>query len=751
MSNTSVRSRRWPGALLAVLLALVMGAALPPKAAHAADTTVTITSVHTGDRLPVGTVRISGTYTSAYDLKIFLNGHDTDRVHTLDPENDDTGRWYYDLDTRGYDGTFEIAVQGTSPATRYGVNSPWVQLSVDNPRAAKPAVTVLSPSEGARITGVTPIRLGVRGRNGISAVEVRVNGGPWQRAVADGDGYSYLWEPHPLGNTFASIEARATDVRGNTGYSTSTYVPVGDAQPKPVVRTPQDRAMWLWEESSYNLVHNKGSRRVLQSLADYRPTSASRPVKTLYFGVARDGSTDMLKDLRPRTRDLLSWAHAHGYQVFALIAGGTQPPALGGLDRFRDIAVAELEKVLDYNLSSAPDERFDGLNVDIEPYVLGPEYATESPSYQTQWLDTLQTLIDRRNASGTGLQFGPAMPVWLDTEAVTWHGRTETMAQHFQDMSDYVSLMDYRDHSAAIIQDAATEIAYADEIGKPGSVLIGIETIDLVAVGGDPSWVTFHEEGRTGLETEAAKVDAAYADDPGYGGIAMHHYDSIVDLPSRWGPSAVYPPMPSDSRPPTPVSAPPTAKTVDHSSVDVSFGRSFDDSEVHHYNVYRSTRRDFTPGPATLAGQTHGLRYTDTGLLANTTYYYRVTAVDTSGKAGPASAVTSARTARTTLRPIVVDRLDVTRDATTGVGHVSLQVVDLATGRGLPASVGGRFTESAGQYVMLSTGTDGRAAGDSVPLTAATGAVGFQVHRIVAPGYYWASAYDSSHSTEVNW
>jgi hypothetical protein len=735
---------------VAGMLAVAASATLPAPAAHAAaDTVVTIDSHHAGDALPVGTVRVSGSYQDAYDMKIMVNGERIDRVHMVDPENDDSGTWFYDLDTKPFDGQIEIAATGTSTHSRYGSASPWVLLTVDNPRANKPTLTVASPADGSRVRGVTPVRVHVSARNQVAGVEVRVNGGRWQRAERSGDGYTYRWDSRRLGDTMVSIEARATDVRGNTANSTTTYVAAGNARPQPVVNKQRDRAMWLWEESSYNLVYNKGSRRVLESMTQDTKTFNSRPIRTIYLGVDRYYNTDMVEDLRPQLRDLMSWAHANGYQVYALIAGGTRPPFLGGLERYRPHAVHEMEKVLNYNLSSAPDERFDGVNVDIEPYIYGPEYSTRSPWIQVQWLDTLRTLIDRRDASGTGLVFGPAMPIWLDGETVTWRGATKTMQEHFQDMSDYVSLMDYRDTAAAIIRDASTEMAYADKIGKPNSVYIGVETIDLVEVGGDPAWVTFHEEGRSGEETELAKVYSAFANSPAFGGIAMHHYDSIMDLPSVWGPQAVYPPMPSDRTAPTPVSSPPQANTVDYQGVDLRFGRALDDTEVYRYNIYRSTRRDFTPGPATLAGQTHGQEYADRGLLPETTYYYRVAAVDVAGREGPASVVTSARTVATTLRPLIVDQLTVTRVGQ--AAHVSLHLADLATGSGVPGSASGRFTKSAGQFVTLPSDANGKAAGSSIDVTAPTGAIGFAVHGIVSPGYYWASAYDRAHGVDVSW
>lgn len=745
--------------VLAALAAPVLQAASPAAAATtampAAETpAVTIDSHPDGAALPVGTVRLSGRYTAAYDLSIVLNGQTTPRVHAVDPDADDSGTWYYDLDTRGIDGEIEVAVRGSRIDTRYGVWSPFVRLRVDNRAAHVPVVAVTSPADRSTVRGPTPIRLAVTARNPLRAVEVRVNGGRWQRAAGGGGKYVVVWDPRPLGDAMASIEARATDAGGNTGHSATVYVSAGDGTAAPVRVRPQDRAMWIWERASYNLVLNRGSRRLLETVATDTDTFDSRPVRTLYLGVDRFEGLDMLVDRRAEVRDFLRWAHGHGFAVYATIAGGTQPPFLGGLERHHPRAVAEFEKVLNYDLASGPGERFDGVNVDIEPYI-HPSFTPASPALQLQWLRVLEKLIERRDAAGSGLVFGPAIPRWLDTSVcctdIAWKGRTGPLSEHIQDMVDYISIMDYRDTAdgpAGIIAQAQAEIAYAEAIGKPHSVVLGVETLD-IAWSGDPEAITFREEGRLVAERELRKVYDAFAGSPAVGGIALHHYDSLRELPSAWGPGAVFPPLPADSGPPTPLSAPPAARTFDHRSVDISYGRAFDDTEVQHYNVYRATTRDVVPGPATLAGRSRGLSFVDSGLLPGTTYHYRVAAVDAHGNVGPASAVTTATTAASALRPLAIDAMTVTVDG--GVATVRLRIVDLVTGEPVAATVHGRFTRMGGRYLTTTATATGDATGTSEALGAATGLVGFLPLRITAQGYHWASAHDRVRDVETTW
>ena len=743
-------ARRFLGtALLAALVtAGTTVTGVSASGAHAEETTsITIDSHDDGDRLPVGQVRLAGHYTAGYEPMVHVNGVRWERAHADDPDGDDTGTWWYDLDTTTLDGELEVAVRINDIKTRYSVWSPFLLLTVDNKPANVPSVTIDGPTDRAAVRGRVPVVLSAHGRNRLVAVEVRMNGGRWREARhRAGDRYVFDWNSREVGDAMASIEARARDVHGNVGRSLTTYVQVGAGRPEPVRGGHIDRSMWLWEGAAYNLVHNTGSRRQLDAFVNDTTTFGSRPVRTIYFSTGRFGGEDMLEELRPRVRDLVAWAHAEGVQIYALIVSDATPSFMGGIARYHDTAVREYEKVLNYNLSSAPHERFNGVNIDIEPYA-HPDFAAKEPLLQLQWLDILERMKSRRDAAGSGMQFGPAMPFWLDGITVTWHGQQKTMAQHMQDINDYVTLMDYRDRGEMIIDAAKEEIAYAEEIGKKHSVVLGVETGD-TALGGDPELITFREEGRTWMERELGTVYAHYGADSAFAGIAMHYYDSLLELPSAWGAHEVRPPVPTDHERPTGVSTPPVATMWDFSEIDLHWGRAHDDGEVSHYNVYRSTDPEFAPGPVTLAGAARDLTFADAGLLADTRYYYRVGAVDMAGNEGPVSGVTSARTGSTDLRPMVLDDVRVT--VADGTATAAVRVVDKATGLGVPATVRGRFTKLGGAYVTMPTAdADGRTEAPSELLDLPGGTVGFLPHRIIADGYYWAGAYDRVHSAEV--
>lgn len=735
--------------LLLLGLCSVFGApGVVPRALAAAAVTIDSPA----DGTPVGsrTIRITGTYQDVYDLVLLIDGKRQAEVRKEDPDGDDSGSWYYDLDTSAFNGPVRIIAKGLDVNTRYGVWSRTLTLLASNPARTAPVVRIDNPQEGKGLTGEVPVQISVDSPNAVQRVDVRINGGPWEAADRKGDHYQYIWQTQDIGERTSSIEAKAVDDRGNTGFSMTTYAQVGKGTDEPVTVEKQDRAMWIWEPASYNLLLNPGSRTVLDAMAEDTATFGSDPVTVFYIAVGSYGGIDILEDNREAVRDFLTWAHARGYQVFACIAGGTSPPYMGADTEYHPLALRQLEKIINYNIASPAGARFDGVNVDIEPYI-SPDFKAQYPSLQKQYLDLSKKMADRRDAAGIDLPIGPAIPKWYDSSNesrnIEWNGATKWLSEHIQDISDYISIMDYRDTAdgtAGIIAGAEGEIAYAAKIGKPNSVVIGVETLD-IANSGDPETITFREEGRTAMETELDKVYAAFGSKPGFGGIAMHHYDSLRALPSHWGPGAVFWQPPADTEPPTAVSRNPVATATDCSTVQLSYGIAFDNTEVDKYVVYRSTQPGFTAGAATAVGTARSLSFKDTGLLPNTTYYYKIAAMDVRGNVGPASAETQVTTGTTALKPMIVSELQVVRSGNSA--SAALQVVDKATGQPVTAEVYGRFTYAGGKYTGgLATGGAITLVSEALPQTAQ---VGFEPRRITAAGYYWAQAYDAPHTAAL--
>lgn len=810
-------------------LVLVLFLIHVPPSSVTATARITIDSHQDGQTISPGLTPFYGTYTDVYEVELIVNGEMVTDVQMDDPDGNDSGDWSYSLDTSQWDGPIEVVLKSKDTGTRYGIWSSFMSLVVDNPAAHIPEVLITGPAERTMLKAKERVNIAVNSKNSITAVELRIDGKEWIPLKSSRDGYTYTWNTRKEAKKIHSLEARATDANGNTGYSPTIYADtrkissagelndvandmemgiehdiendvdsetVNDgslqmdlesidsvdsvvdsvyesdsvtdsvyepdssteeleellAEPSPL--PDQDRAIWIWETASYHLVRNPNSWPVLSSLASDTTTFNQRPITTLYLGVDQYDGASMLEDHRSEVRQFVTWAHGEGFRVEALIAGGTKPPYFGAYTRYRTQAVREFEKVLNYNIASDSEAQFDGINLDTEPYIL-PDFKTAKPSVQVQYLDMLAALMERKAASGLTFPVGAAIPRWYDTSAdasnIPWNGATKWMSEHIQDIADYISIMNYRDQaegSAGIINHALGEAAYANAIGKPKSVIIGVETKD-IADGGDPETISFHEEGRTYMEQELAKVYTAFANDPAFGGVALHHYSSLTDFPSDWGPDGYKWAPPADSEPPTAPAGQLQAATFDHQRIDLTYGMAQDNTAINDYRIYRSTDPVFNIGSDTYAGTAKGLSFKDKGLLPDTTYYYQVTAVDIQGNEGPPSSMGSAITSSSGLKPMVIS--DMSIEYTGGKAAVSFSVIDRDTGEPVPAKVSGRFTLMAGKYVTAATDENGIFQAVSESMTAADGEISFEPRRIMASGYYWAGAYDEMPYLSVTW
>jgi hypothetical protein len=178
-----------------------------------------------------------------------------------------------------------------------------------------------------------------------------------------------------------------------------------------------------------------------------------------------------------------------------------------------------LQRVLDYNAQAAPEERFDGINLDIEPHILA-EWSTRKMELLANFIEMSDALMRVKAQSGQTLPMGPAIPFWLDGIQLEWQGRRKPVSQHVQDIYDYVALMDYRDHAIGadgLVSHAMDELNYGEAIGRP--VLIGIETSP-----NEIRKVSFHHLGEAGMERELAAASRSVGRMRAFGGYVIHHY-----------------------------------------------------------------------------------------------------------------------------------------------------------------------------------------------------------------------------------
>lgn len=283
-------------------------------------------------------------------------------------------------------------------------------------------------------------------------------------------------------------------------------VHAGDARPGP-------RAIWIWEGESYALLEDDAAAHTaIAFLKD-------KAIATAYVYADAHEGRNLIATQPARYRALVRRMHAAGLKVQALLGSGYLHTERYLLPEHRRAAQAMLQRVLDYNAAAAPDERFDGISLDIEPHILDA-WGTRKMELLGDFLAMSDALMRQKNAVAPTLPMGPAIPFWYDGIAIEWKGRRKPMNEHVQDLYDYVALMDYRDHAAGgdgIVSHARDELDYGASIGKP--VVIGVETMPNAI-----RKVSFHHLREADMERELAETARAVSGTPAFGGFAIHHY-----------------------------------------------------------------------------------------------------------------------------------------------------------------------------------------------------------------------------------
>jgi hypothetical protein len=736
----AIRILRIPQALLAIAFVCLC----PILAAAAPGGSVSITSPGAGASI-TGTYHITGTYSGVYGVQIAFNAGFLQNVH-MQSTGTDQGNWYYDWTPTGYYGNVEIMARGFDASTRYWDWAPYINVTVNIVSQSPPSVSIITPVDGSTAAPSSqPITVSATAANGLQSVQCRIDWGAWQAMTPSGGNYIYTWNTSGLGNLTHSIETKATDNNGNITQSLTNYVKTGTGLQQPPMMSQFERATWIWEPDAYQMVASSGAEAELNIFFSNLPNT-SHEGKTIYLYADRyDGHYALLENPQGYA-NFITWAHGVGYKVDALLASGFYAAQMYSYDRYQNYVVQLVDNVLNYNIAY-PNATFDGVNTDFEPHGL-PDWGG---TVGGQWLDNHRAMMNRKAASGQNLNIGAAIPRQFTGVTATWNGTKETVAQHSQDILDYVTEMCYRNLASGTgnIEDQANPVvSYADQIGKP--MFVAVETTDINA-SGDPAKISFYTNGSSYMETQLNALYSNYANDSGFHGMAMHYYDAYRTIalngwtasPTFWNPNL------ADTTAPT---VPPSlaATAFDFQEIDLNWGQSTDNNYVDHYNVYRSTLSTFIPSNANLVGNANQLFYQDTGLLANTAYYYYVIAVDQNGNLSAASNETSAATGANTQNVVPAHISNISLSLASTSATCNITVVDNS---GHPVSgieVFGNWDEAAGKKWSGNTGSNGTYSTTSENTLISPYSVQCTPTRITDGTHYWASSQDVLHSAQAH-
>jgi hypothetical protein len=274
-----------------------------------------------------------------------------------------------------------------------------------------------------------------------------------------------------------------------------------------------ERAVWTWEKESYAMVESTAA-------ADDAVTFLrAKHIKTVYLYADAYKDRNLLVSRPELYRGFIRRLHGDGMRVYALLGSAYLHTEEYVLPERRKEALAMFQRVLTYNKAAKAAEKFDGVNMDIEPHILD-QWSAQKDRLLLQFLDLGAAMMALKRASGQTLAVGPAIPFWLDGITLTWRGRTKPVSEHVIGIYDYVALMDYRDHAEGrdgMISHAAGELKYAGLRGR--KVVIGVEVTP-----NEIRKVSFNHLAEADLERELALAERAFSPQPAFGGFVLHHY-----------------------------------------------------------------------------------------------------------------------------------------------------------------------------------------------------------------------------------
>lgn len=292
------------------------------------------------------------------------------------------------------------------------------------------------------------------------------------------------------------------------------------ATPMAPAASGAKRAIWVWEKDTNEMVDDKAFRN--HALSFLR----EQGVSILYLYADTYQGRNVLTDEPGKYRNLIAELHRRGFEVYALLGSWYLKTPEYILPSKRRAAVRMFRDVLAFNEKGDTGSRFDGVNFDIEPYLLD-DWNARKTLRATQYLDLGAEFMRMKKEARSSMILGPAMPFWFDgIRDLAWKGRRKRLSEHVQDVYDYVAIMDYRNFAEGrdgMISHARDELAYADSIGR--SVVIGVD-MGL----SKPAKVTFYGKSRADLEKELLLAESAFSPHRSFTGFAVHHLRTYQDL-----------------------------------------------------------------------------------------------------------------------------------------------------------------------------------------------------------------------------
>jgi hypothetical protein len=263
--------------------------------------------------------------------------------------------------------------------------------------------------------------------------------------------------------------------------------PFSKAEP-PTLLERAGKATWVWNTAS--ICHDPSAvKTFVRYLKEEGFTEVFLGLPVRAGHVNMDGSIGID---RAMLAPLVGTLNDNDIQVHALIGDKNF-----ALPEWHSFVMHSIDNIIRYNQESPPKERFSGVHLDVESYLLTGFNGPRKEQILENYLELISSVSDRVHKSK--LTVGADIPFWYglpdefthDEDLIRFRNRTKSPYEHILDIVDEVAIMSYRTFASGIdgiVYHSLDKLVYARQIGK--KVYVGVETGEVP----DEQIVTFRGE-----------------------------------------------------------------------------------------------------------------------------------------------------------------------------------------------------------------------------------------------------------------
>jgi len=174
-----------------------------------------------------------------------------------------------------------------------------------------------------------------------------------------------------------------------------------------------------------------------------------------------------------------------------------------------------------YQQSSLETQRFQGVHLDVEPY-LNSKYAKNPNSVFEKYQEFL--LMSKSSSTKLNLEFSIDIPFWFhEISYKNKYGKGNVAEWIFENIKA-VTIMAYRDTATGIINVSQSEMNLCEKYNVKAT--IAVET----GKSTEGNFVTFYEEGKTNMYNQLNTVSDKYIQNSAFDGVAIHYLNSWMAM-----------------------------------------------------------------------------------------------------------------------------------------------------------------------------------------------------------------------------